>query len=429
MLIKVFSPFRLIVSDKSIPYDIGFFSVLLILIPLVLITGPAIPDIFLSLIAFYFLVVSVLKKKWHYYKNPLVIGFLLFCLYGIIRSLFYEIPSDSLTNEGSIFYFRYIFFAMGVWYLLDNNPHIPSCLLILSISCLVLVCIDGLYQYFFGINFFGNEKFADQRLTGLFGKEPIIGRYIAHLSILTFALIYQSFQKTKTLIIFSILFLMMCEVVVFLTGERTPLFYTTLYTILILIFIPQYRIYRIIGLFFSVMIILIIIQINPTAKTRMVDATINEVSQTNFPYLPYGPMHEAHYISAFTMFLDKPIIGAGTNTFRYECKKTQYRYNQFSCSSHPHNFYIQILAELGVIGLLFLITFFLYIASIGLRQLFFIIKSDRGKKIPFEIFLFPMILFVFWWPLIPHMSFYNNWNNVLIMLPLGFFMKYFYGDK
>ena len=88
MFIKVFSPFRLIVSDQSISYDIAFFSVLLILIPLVLITGPAIPDIFLSLIAFYFLVISVLKKKWHYYKNPLVIGFLIFCMYGVIRSLF-----------------------------------------------------------------------------------------------------------------------------------------------------------------------------------------------------------------------------------------------------------------------------------------------------------------------------------------------------
>ena len=420
--------FRLFFTDQSIPFDTIFFSTLLISIPIVLITGPALPDIFLSLIAFYFLIKSVSKKKWYYYKNPVVIGFLIFCMYGVIRSLFYEVPLESLTNEGSIFYFRYIFFAMGIWYLLDNNPHIPLCLLIVSVSCLVLVCIDGLYQYFFGLNFFGNEKVGGQRLTGLFGKEPIIGRYIVHLSILSFALIYQIYQRTKKLMIFSVFFLVMCEVTIFLTGERAPFFYMTLFTILILIFAPYYRFYRIIGLFSSVIIILIIIQVNPTAKTRMVDATINEVSQTNLP-LPYSPVHEAHYMSAFKMFLNNPIFGVGTNTFRYECKKIEFAYNQFSCSSHPHNFYVQIMAELGTIGLLFLITFLSYLIFIGLRQLFFIIKSDRAQKIPFEIFLFPLILFVSWWPLIPHMSFYNNWNNVLIMLPLGFFMKYFYGDR
>ena len=41
--------------------------------------------------------------------------------YGILRSIFSEFPIESLTKEGSVFFFRYIFFSMGVWYLLDNN--------------------------------------------------------------------------------------------------------------------------------------------------------------------------------------------------------------------------------------------------------------------------------------------------------------------
>ena len=112
-------PFKLFITDKNLSIDIVFFSILLITIPIVLITGPALPDIFLSLIAFYFLVISILKKKWYYYKNPLVYGFLIFSIYGIIRSLFSENLIESLTNEGSVFYFD-IFFS-GVWYLLDNN--------------------------------------------------------------------------------------------------------------------------------------------------------------------------------------------------------------------------------------------------------------------------------------------------------------------
>ena len=178
--------------------------------PAVLITGPALPDIFLSLIAVYFLLKSVFQKQWHYYQNKLVFGFLFFSIYLILSSFFSDMPIKSLTNEGSMFYFRYIFFAMGVWYLLDSNPYLPKCLFFVSILCLILVNIDGLYQYFEEINLFGNEKHTHDRLTGFFNTEPILGRYISYLSLFTFALMYQSFQKTKKMMVLSATFLVMC---------------------------------------------------------------------------------------------------------------------------------------------------------------------------------------------------------------------------
>ena len=350
-------------------------------------------------------------------------------MYGIIRSLFSDIPLDSLTIEGSMFYFRYIFFAMGVWYLLDKNPHISKCFIVVSIACLILVCLDGLYQYFVGINLFGNVREENNRLTGLFGKEAIIGRYIAYLSIFTFALIYQNFKKTKKMIFYLISFLVMTEVIVFLTGERAPLFYVTLFTLLLVIFIPHYRMYRILGALVSIMIILAILQINPSAKVRMVDETIKQVSQTTIPYLPYSPHHEEHYVASLKMFIDQPLFGVGTNTFRIKCMEPQYTYGVESCSSHPHNFYLQILAELGIIGFLILSSFFLYLLFIGLKQFISIILHNKEDQKPFEFLVFPMVLFVYWWPLIPHMSLYNNWNNVLMMLPLGYFMRYLYSNS
>lgn len=422
-------PFKLLFTDKTISFDILFFSVLFLLIPFVLITGPALPDIFLSLIALYFLVISILHKHWSYYKNPFVIGFLLFSFYGIIRSCFTEFPLESLSNEGSMFYFRYIFFGMGVWYLLDNNPYIPKCLIVISATIIVIVCLDGLYQYFVGINLFGNEKYELYRLTGFFGNEPIIGRYISYLSIFSFALIYENFEKTKKMMILLVSLLVLSEVIVFLTGERAPLFAIGLFSILIVIFIPHYRIYRLIGVLISIVIIYGILQINPLAKSRMVELTIQEVSQTKIPYLPYGPHHEEHYLSSLKMFKDKPIFGVGTNTYRNECKKLKYNYTPTSCSSHPHNFYLQVLAELGIFGFIFIFIFFIYLTLIGLKQFLNIVLLNKSKQIPFEILLYPMILFVYWWPIIPHMSLYNNWNNALIMLPLGFFLRYFYGKS
>ena len=429
MFNELIHPFRQAVFNKSNSTDVTLFSILFLIIPIALITGPAIPDIILSLIAFYFLIKSVLFKQWNYYKNPIFFGFFIFSCYGIIRSLFSDMPIESLTNEGSLFYFRYIFFAMGTWYLLDNNAHLSKCLLIISIACLILICFDGLYQYLTGINFFGFKAISSFRITGLFGNEPIMGRYIALLSIFIFALLYQNLKKTKMNFIISIIFLVMCEVIVFLSGERVPFFYVSFFTILIVIFIPQYRVYRIVGVFVSVFIILGILEVNPNAKERMITQTINEMNETLIPFLPYNIGYEEHYKSAIKMFNDYPLFGIGTNTFRFQSQKSKYNSSTTDINSHPHSFYLQALAELGIFGLLFLITFFMYLSYFIMKQLSIMMKINKSKHIPFNQFLFIILIFTYWWPFIPHMSLYNNWNNVLIMLPLGFLMRDLYSKK
>jgi O-antigen ligase len=309
------------------------------------------------------------------------------------------------------------------------NPYLSKCLLYVLILCIFVVSIDGIYQYFFEVNIFGNKKHSPDRLTGLFGDEPIIGRYIAYLSIFTFTLLNQNFKKSKIALITSCIFLSMCEVVVFLSGERAPLFYLIFFTILLIIFFPQFRLYRIISLIISASLIFFIISINPIAKNRIIDLTSDQLKQTNFSFLPYSDHHEEHYVSALKIFKDKPIFGIGTNLFRFQCNKPEYKYKNRSCNTHPHNFYIQVLAELGLVGLCFLMLFFFFLSSFILKQLIFNSKSFIKKELHSGFLLYPLILFIYWWPLIPHMSFYNNWNNVLMMLPLGFFMRYLFSNS
>ena len=408
--------------------DINFFSFLIILLPIALITGPAVPDIIISITGFYFLIISIIKKLWKYYKNIFVYFFALFCLYGFFRSIFSDFPEESLTNGGSIFYFRYLFFILGFWYLIDQNNKLSKYLLYSILICCLVVILDGFYQYFVGVNFFGNEKWSADRLTGLFGDEPIIGRYVAYLSILAFILIYQVFQVTKLVTILSILLLVVSEIFVFFSGERAPFFYLTFFSFLIVIYIEDFRLYRIIGFILSIVVIFSIINFNPTAKDRMIDTTINQINETKLPFLPYSELHERHYISALKMFRQNPIVGVGTNLFRTLCEKKNFQYKKGSCTNHPHNFYIQLLAEQGIIGFLFLSSFFIFLIILIIKQALNLYINKRGK-ISFKNFLIVLILFVFWWPLIPHMSFYNNWNNIFLMLPIAYFLKYFYGKK
>ena len=426
MISTFISPFIDFYKDRNIPIDVVFFSYLLIFLPLVLVTGPAIPDIFLSFIALYFLVKSSLNSLWSYYQNPIFLGFILFCLYSIFRSLISDMPIESLTNEGSVFYFRYIFFALGVWYLLDNNPHLSKCLLIISTLCLTVVCIDGIYQYFVGSNFFGYKKFNEVSLSGLFGEEPILGRYISFLYIFTFALINHNLDDSAFRINLSIFLYLICSLTVFLSGERTALLYIILFSLLVFVFFNHYRITLIKIIFVVVALISIISIFHPNAKQRMIDTTIYDMNENQLKFLPYNTGYENHYISAIQLFKTNPILGVGTNTYRYQCAKPENKLVS-ECNSHPHNFYLQILAEIGIIGFLFIFSFYMYLFLIGFKQLILMFSSKLNKELPFKDLLYPMVLFIFWWPLIPHMSFYNNWNNVMIMLPLGYFMRYFFG--
>ena len=122
------------------------------------------------------------------------------------------------------------------------------------------------------------------------------------------------------------------------------------------------------------------------------------------------------------MAKDKPIFGIGTNLFRYVCDRPEYVYKR-SCTSHPHNYYIQILAEKGIVGLLFLLIFYGYFCYLALKQFYFLILKKTQKLIPFDQFLWIILILVFWWPLIPTMSFYNNWNNIFLFITLALTLK------
>jgi O-antigen ligase len=86
------------------------------------------------------------------------------------------------------------------------------------------------------------------------------------------------------------------------------------------------------------------------------------------------------------------------------------------CNTHPHNFYVQFLSEIGLIGLLFLIVFYFFI----LKSLFFrIIKYIKEDQISFDIVIFAFYFSVFF-PLLPSGNFFNNYNSLLLYLPLAF---------
>ena len=70
----------------------------------------------------------------------------------------------------------------------------------------------------------------------------------------------------------------------------------------------------------------------------------------------------------YQIFRENIILGSGARSFRYECNKEKYdnidiHYIKKRCSTHPHNYYLEILSENGIIGfayLLLLLSLFYY---------------------------------------------------------------------
>ena len=172
----------MIFTKKKFEKDlVKFFSLLVYILPLALITGPFLSDFIISLLGIYFIIISITKKEWSYYQQWYVYLFLLYCLYLIIISLFSK--NILLSLESSFFYFRYLFFVLGIIYLIDKNREFTRYFYLIMQISLIAVIITSFAQLFFekNIMFENNGKIESYRFSGLFGDEKILGKYLSYM--------------------------------------------------------------------------------------------------------------------------------------------------------------------------------------------------------------------------------------------------------
>jgi O-antigen ligase len=155
----------------------------------------------------------------------------------------------------------------------------------------------------------------------------------------------------------------------------------------------------------------------------MINQTLKDLGFSGNQFYFFSITHQSIYSTALKMFLDKPLFGHGTKMFRVVCNEEKYQTtnlenSKFSCSSHPHNYYIQFLAETGIIGFLFLFSFYLFI-FFKLIQAYFSKKHDND----FQIHIYLVILIVLF-PIIPTGNFFNNWIAIQYILPIAFLLKF-----
>ena len=96
------------------------------------------------------------------------------------------------------------------------------------------------------------------------------------------------------------------------------------------------------------------------------------------------------YNASLHIFLENPFLGTGLKSFLYECKKLQNNNKDFTCSTHPHNIYLEILVNQGILGLILFLLFVVILINNNYSKIIFS-QVTVEKKI-LSIFFFTILI-------------------------------------
>ena len=400
-------------------FVITLSSTLIVLLPFFLITGPFLSDLSIVLISSVFLYKSLKEKKFHYYKSFFFKFFLCFWVYLLINSLLQYPDLNSFMKTFP--YIRFGLFVLSIWYFIDLNNNLLKKLFLSFCFCFFILVIDGYIQFFFEKNLFGYELSEEGRISSFFNDELILGSYLSRLFPILFGLsIFLKLNK-KIFSAMCLLFVLV-ESLIFISGERSSFFYMNLSAVFMIIMLKDIKILRFSIWILSFIIIIFIAGASDSTRSRMIDHTLEQTglsAKVEKKYI-FSEQHQDHYISALKMFKDNIFFGVGVKNFRNKCSDEKYYVSELSCSTHPHNTYIQFLAEIGFLGFMFILTVFLFFIFQCMKDFYFQIK----KKVYFDNFevclLSAMLITI--WPFVPTGSFFNNYLSIIYYFPVGIFL-------
>ena len=415
----------------------NFINFLIIFIPISYIAGNLILNInilILTIVVLFNYSKEISKFKIEFVDKFLIIIFLYIIINGIYNNFFnYDFTNEEQQNKiliKSLLYFRFLIFYYALRLIIYLKLINYKLLFLVFGSVSLFVSADLVIQYFLGYNLFGFEG-SGRRLPGIFKNEYIAGSFIQRFSFFAifYILLFSIFKNKVKFTLVLLLMMILILVSLVFAGNRIPLIMFIFGLILTMLFKKEVRKIFIFLLMTVPVSLFFLLKSNNEIHSHYVGFLIK--TDQIFDYYSNkakgnDPVQNNNYIkeieSGFATWGLNKYLGGGIKSFYNNCIKLDKEiakkwgagnFKVNNCPNHPHNYHVQILAELGLVGYLFFLFLFLYIFVKGLK----LQKYNSIEKKLITPFL--IILFIELFPIKTTGSFFTTSNSTFIFLFLA----------
>ena len=442
-------------------YEDKLLILIYFLFPFLLCISIFLTDFFASVAGLVVIYIFISKINFYNFIKPIkkeIYLFLFFFIIIIISLIFSNNFKASFPS--SFFYFRYILFSLGLYYLLKKYKFMIDVLTVSLVSCLILICIDSMLQFFTYQNLFrynlpniiglkiGEDPNITRYVTSFFDQEKKLGSFVVRLLpfIISLTFLYNNLRKYKL----DLIIIIFSGIIIFFTTERTALFLYIVFCFFYFLIIN----YKSLFFIFILSTAIILFQNNDAFFDKYIFGTLNQIGfserigtdnyghsvnslitkKENRKIYYYSEEHENLSYTGLKIFEKNILTGSGIKNFYSTCfdliEETKQelknpdglhrRNNSLVCSTHPHNTYIQLLSDIGILGFMLISFIFINILLNSLKIVYLGNFKNNPHVSAYYLVNIGIILNLF--PFIPSGSFFNNWICYIIFYPIGYWL-------
>lgn len=314
------------------------------------------------LLIFIFLIKTIISRNTRTLRLSISILFFLLFITVFVSALRSSYPVASWRGFSRIPKYIFLFFAL--FEIFTNDKKVMMRFFWVMMIVAAITFLNGIFQSIFGFDIFKHNTFNEleslRRVQASFVDPNDFGAYIISVLPLTFLFLNRGLSKYKRIILLVICLLgFFCLIrtssrgawVGFLAGAVV---YFLFYNKKIAMLVP--------------VILLIGVFIMPGALSRF-SGLFRQEKNTVWE-------RKILWHSAWSMIEQRPVLGLGVNTFsRYFPK---YKPADYPDLRYAHNSYLQMCAEIGIVGLLLFLSIPFIILRKALRNIK--VKIKQGKE-------------------------------------------------
>lgn len=360
--------------------------------PFILLIERSPADLWLSVIALTFAGRSIARREgWWLHVTWVRLAFLFWavCLASAALS---PLPAYSLGE--TFVWFRFPLFAMAVAFWLGRDLRMVHAMLLCVGTGMLIMCLILAAE----ISIVGMNA---GRLSWPYG-DLVPGNYLAKACLPAFVVVVaMATSSERWIATWAAIIALVSIVASVMTGERVNFLISACSGVLAAV-VWKPRLYRVVAVFaIEGVVVLSTLLVTPGLLQRFVDHFVQQL-----------PIHgDSPYFRAMApgwlAFNESMLLGVGPGNLRILCTEIIAGSAAYDCHPHPHNFYIQILGEAGIVGLTTGVLFLGSIIWACAKPAF----RDRSNVVVATMWIVPL---GFFWPIVSTGDFFGQWNNIFM---------------